>query len=76
MSAVDDVDELIEGYHQALDEFMKGDPDPDKKLWSHREDASLTNPRAPSRTGEMRSQRQWIAPRRPVGMASSWASRL
>ena len=39
-----EVDELIERYHQALGEFMKGDPDPVKKLWSHREDASLTNP--------------------------------
>jgi hypothetical protein len=39
-----EVDELIERYHQALGEFMKGNPDPVKKLWSHREDASLTNP--------------------------------
>jgi hypothetical protein len=27
MAAVDDVDELIEQYHQALDEFMKGSPE-------------------------------------------------
>jgi ketosteroid isomerase-like protein len=44
MAALAKVDELIERYHQALSEFMKGDPDPVKKLWSHREDASLTNP--------------------------------
>ena len=44
MAALAKVDELIERYHQALGEFMKGDPDPVKKLWSHREDASLTNP--------------------------------
>jgi ketosteroid isomerase-like protein len=44
MVAWAEVDELIERYHQALGEFMKGDPDPLKKLSSHREDASLTNP--------------------------------
>jgi ketosteroid isomerase-like protein len=44
MAALAEVDELIERYHQALGEFMKGNPDPVKKLWSHREDASLTNP--------------------------------
>jgi len=26
MAAVDDVDQLIEQYHQALDEFVKGNP--------------------------------------------------
>ena len=44
MTAVDDVDELIERYQLALDEFMKGNPEPAKRLWSRREDASLTNP--------------------------------
>jgi hypothetical protein len=44
MAAVDDVDELIERYHLALGEFMKGNPEPAKRLWSRREDASLTNP--------------------------------
>jgi hypothetical protein len=44
MAAVSDVDELIERYHLALGEFMKGNPEPAKRLWSAREDASLTNP--------------------------------
>jgi len=44
MSAAADVDELIDRYHLALGEFMKGNPEPAKRLWSHREDASLTNP--------------------------------
>jgi ketosteroid isomerase-like protein len=44
MAAVADVDELLERYHQALGEFMKGNAEPAKRLWSHREDASLTNP--------------------------------
>jgi ketosteroid isomerase-like protein len=44
MAALAEVDKLIESYHQALGEFMKGNPEPVKSLWSHREDASLTNP--------------------------------
>jgi ketosteroid isomerase-like protein len=47
MTAVDDVDELIERYQLALDEFMKGDPKPVQELFSHREDASLANPYGP-----------------------------
>ena len=41
---MDDVERLIERYHLALGEFMKGNPEPVKRLWSHREDATLTNP--------------------------------
>jgi hypothetical protein len=44
MAAMSDVDELIERYHQALGEFMKGTAEPAKRLWSRREDASLANP--------------------------------
>jgi hypothetical protein len=44
MAAVDEVDELIERYHLALGEFMKGNPEPAKRLWSRRKDSSLTNP--------------------------------
>ena len=45
MAATEDVDRLIEQYHLALGEFLKGDSEPVKKLWSRREDASLTNPK-------------------------------
>ncbi len=44
MSAVDDLDEVIEQYDLALDEFMRGDPEPVKKIFSHREDVTLANP--------------------------------
>jgi ketosteroid isomerase-like protein len=47
MSAVDDVDELIEQYHLALDEIMKGSPEGYKKLYSRRDDVSLANPFGP-----------------------------
>src|ERR687886_1879654 len=45
MAAVEDLDQVIEQYHQALGEFMKGDPEPAWKLHSHREDVTLANPR-------------------------------
>ena len=47
MTAVEDVDQLIEQYQLALDEFMKGNPEPVQKLYSHRDDASLANPYGP-----------------------------
>jgi ketosteroid isomerase-like protein len=47
MSAVDDVDQLIQQYHLASDEFLKGNPEPVPKLWSHREDVTLANPYGP-----------------------------
>jgi ketosteroid isomerase-like protein len=47
MAAVDDVDELIEQYHLALDEFLKGNPEPVWKLHTHRDDVTLANPYGP-----------------------------
>ncbi len=44
MAAVDDVDQLIEHYQLALGEFVKGNPEPVKKLYSHRDDITLANP--------------------------------
>jgi hypothetical protein len=44
MADMDDVDELIERYQLALDEFLKGNTEPGKLLWSHGEDVSLANP--------------------------------
>ena len=51
MAAVDDVDLLIDQYQQALDEFMKGNPEPVKELFSHREDVTLANPLGPPAHG-------------------------
>jgi ketosteroid isomerase-like protein len=47
MSAVDDVDELMEQYQLALGEFLKGNPEPVQRLFSHRDDATLANPYGP-----------------------------
>jgi ketosteroid isomerase-like protein len=51
MAAVDDVDELIEQYQLALGEFVKGNPEPAKKLFSHQEDVTLANPLGPAACG-------------------------
>ncbi|HKF35457.1 MAG TPA: nuclear transport factor 2 family protein [Ktedonobacteraceae bacterium] len=42
-----DFDEAVEHYHLALGEFVKGNPEPVKMLWSHREDVTLANPLGP-----------------------------
>jgi ketosteroid isomerase-like protein len=47
MATVDDVDRLLEQWHPASDEFLKGNPEPVKKMWSHREDVTLANPFGP-----------------------------
>ena len=51
MAAVDDVDQLIEQLRLAMGEFIKGNPEPVKKLWSHREDVTLANPLGPPARG-------------------------
>ncbi len=45
MTVADDLDQVIEQYHRALGEFMKGDPEPVWKLHPRREDVTLANPR-------------------------------
>src|SRR5919112_2972782 len=47
MAAVDDLDQVLEQWHPTSDEFLKGDPEPVKKMWSHREDVTLANPYGP-----------------------------
>jgi ketosteroid isomerase-like protein len=51
MSAVDEVDELIEQFHLASDEFLKGNPESVNKLWSRRDDVTLANPFGPAVRG-------------------------
>ncbi len=49
--ATPDFDEFVRNYHQALDEFFRGNPEPAKVLYSHRDDASLANPFGPVAIG-------------------------
>ena len=75
MSAVDDVDKLIEHYQLATAEFVKGNPEPYKELFSHREDVTLANPFFPpvrgwdevaetlERSASLLRDGGWLAPR-------------
>ena len=47
MAAVDDLDQVVEQYHLALGEIVKGNPEPLKMVYSHREDVTLANPFGP-----------------------------
>jgi ketosteroid isomerase-like protein len=44
-------DQAVEQSHQALDEFVKGNSEPLKQLFSRREDISLANPFGPAVRG-------------------------
>jgi ketosteroid isomerase-like protein len=46
-----DLDEAIEHYHDALDQFAKGNPEPVKVMYSHQEDVTLANPFGPAVRG-------------------------
>ena len=51
MATVDDLDQVLERYHLALGEIVRGDPEPLKMLYSHREEVSLANPFGPAARG-------------------------
>jgi ketosteroid isomerase-like protein len=42
-----DFDDVIEQYHHALDEIMKGSPEGFKRVYSRRDDVTLANPFGP-----------------------------
>ena len=46
-----DLTQVMEQDHQALDAFVKGDPEPKKKLFSRRDDVTLANPFGPPARG-------------------------
>jgi ketosteroid isomerase-like protein len=51
MTAMDDLDAVVEQSHTALGEFVKGDPEPMKAAYSHSEDVSIANPFGPPMRG-------------------------
>jgi hypothetical protein len=51
MAAADNLDQVIEQYHQALDEFSRGNPDPVKEFYSGRDDVAIANPFFPLTRG-------------------------
>ena len=50
-SSVKDLDEVIQQYHEALDVFMRGRPDPMKALFLRTADVVLANPFGPAVRG-------------------------
>jgi hypothetical protein len=48
------LDDFIDSYHRALDEFFRGNSEPAKGLYSHREDVTLGNPFGPVAIGWQR----------------------
>ena len=46
-----DFDEVVEHYQRAIGEFVKGNPEPNKMVFSHREDVTLANPLGPPARG-------------------------
>jgi hypothetical protein len=59
-----DLDEAINRYHKALDEFSRGDPEPVKQIFSHRGDVMLANPFGPAVSG-------WVHASHALDYASS-----
>ena len=51
MTAEDNVDELLEQFDLATRGFLKGNPGPLKKVYSHRRDVTLANPLGPAVRG-------------------------
>jgi ketosteroid isomerase-like protein len=51
MATADDFDEVLEQYHLALDEIVKGSPDGYKRGYSHQDDVTLANPFGPPARG-------------------------
>jgi ketosteroid isomerase-like protein len=47
MAAGDDFDEVLEQYHLALDEIMKGSAEDYERVYSHQDDITLANPFGP-----------------------------
>src|SRR5215469_12842628 len=46
-----DFDAVLEQYQRALGEFVKGNPESNKMVFSHREDVTLANPLGPPTRG-------------------------
>ena len=59
MTAINDVDQLNEQYHLASGEFLKGNPETVKNLWSHKEDVGLAKPYGPSPTPGVKATSRW-----------------
>ncbi len=46
-----DLTQIIEEYRRSIDAIVRGDPEPQKELWSHGDDVTLANPLGPPVVG-------------------------
>ena len=46
-----DLEQVIEDYHRGVDAVVRGDPEPQRRLWSRGDDATLANPLGPPARG-------------------------
>jgi ketosteroid isomerase-like protein len=46
-----EIEQIVEQYHRAADEFSRGDSEPVKLLYSHADDVTLANPFGPAVRG-------------------------
>ena len=51
MAPVDDLEQVIDQYQRAANEFLRGNPEPQKMMFSHQEDVILANPFGPTALG-------------------------
>ncbi len=70
-----DFDEVVEHYQRALGEFVKGNPELNKMVFSHQEDVTLANPSALPCVDGSRLLRLWSVPRCRSERARSLLSR-
>ena len=76
MAALDDTDQLIEQFHPAQGEVVKGNPELVKKLLSRQEDVPLADPFLPPARGwEHVVPTMWSVLHRSLEMESSLAPR-
>ena len=71
MAALEDFNQVLEQNHQALDEFLKGNPETVKNLFSHRDDVTLANPLGPAAGGVGPVSRGWEQVAKTIEYASS-----
>jgi hypothetical protein len=73
-NAADDLEQVIERYHLALGEFMRGNYEHTKQLFSERDDVTLGNLSAPSHEDGRRLSKPCSAPHRTTEKARPAAS--
>ena len=62
-----DLEKVLEDYHRAIEAVIRGDPAPQERLWSRRDDVTLANPLGPPALGWTEVSN---APRRAVSQLS------